>query len=423
MVCFSILEVLEAKDNKIDDLIELGMCTTLKKLNLKNNLIKEEDNIFFLSSLIDLKYLNLNDNPIQANENYKKLINENLIFVEKIDIDEIESPNINTKIINNLMLSSKDIENSLDLTNGSKDTNNQSKFNSTINFSDENISSRPPSSNTLNDFYKKEKNTFIPFNCKNSILDNNQMTKTVINWKHSNIEAEMNSSELDSNKKVLQGIKSILSQNKKSLNDISFIDDNNEIDISFNTRIDNAINLKGFSQNSRIFSSQSSGLNNLKRIINLNKVNTDEKKPIVIKKPVVIKSSINTQKNNSDDISNSNIYINGATPIAENKLNNTSSSFIKFKKEGSLIPLKPIVFKKIDKQTNDSIIQSNNGFIINEKEGYNSNSNIENKFIFKNKPVLIKTPNANTSLVEEANSPKKIFLYPASIKVSFLSRF
>ena len=81
MVCFSSLEVFEAKENKIDDLIELEMCTTLKKLNLRDNLIKEDDNIFFVTNLNELKYINFNGNPIQKNENYKKLIQENLIFI------------------------------------------------------------------------------------------------------------------------------------------------------------------------------------------------------------------------------------------------------------------------------------------------------------------------------------------------------
>lgn len=409
MVCFSSIEVLEAKDNKIDDLIELEMCTTLKCLNLKNNLIKEEDNIFFVSSLTHLKYLNLNGNPIQENEKYKNLLNENLNFIEKKDVEDFESPKMNSKNINNFNLSSKEIENSLDITNGSKETNSQSNGN---------LSLRPPSSITLTDFYKKDKNSYIPFNYKNTILDSNQLTKTTMNWRHNNIETDMNKYNLDSNKKVLQGIKSILSQNRKCLNDISINDDNNELDNSFNTKLEKAVNLKGFSETSRIFSSKVSALNPLKPIISLNKnPNADEKKSIMIKKPVVLKSSLNAQQSNiGGDSLNNNLNISGTTSINDVNLSNTSSSFIKFKKD-SQIPLKPIVFKKIDKVANDLNIESNNGLINNEREGNSFFSNSENKIVFKYKPVVIKNPNANDSLVEETNSPKKVFLNPASFKV------
>lgn len=417
MVCFSSLQVLEAKDNKIDDLIELEMCSTLKKLNLKNNLIKEEDNIFFLSSLTELEYLNLNGNPIQENEKYKCLINDNLIFIAKIDVEDNESPIVNTKKKNGFMLFSNETDNSLDITNGSKDTNNQSKINSTINISNENISSRPPSSNTLSGFYKKEKNSFTPFNCKNSILENNQMTKTTADWNHSKMKSDMDNSELDSNKKVLQGIKSILSQNRKCLNDISIIEKNNEIDNSFNTKSEKSINLKGFSETSRIFSSKGSTLNPLKPLINLNKnSNGDEKKPVIIKKPVLIKTSKNVP-NNISDVSNNNLNISSGTSINDNSLNSTSGSFIKIKKEGSQIPLKPIIFKKIDKLTNDNNSECLNDIKKNEKETTNFFSNADNKIIFKNKPVIIKTPNTNTSFSEQTISPKKISLNAALIKV------
>ena len=67
-------------------------------------------------------------------------------------------------------------------------------------------------------FYKKEKNSFIPFIGKNNILERNQMSKTAVNWKHNNIDNDSISPECRENKKVLQGIKSILSQNRKCLN-------------------------------------------------------------------------------------------------------------------------------------------------------------------------------------------------------------
>jgi hypothetical protein len=64
------------------------MCSSIKKLNLKNNLIQDEENIQFLSNLTDLKWLNLTNNPISKNENYTELIKENLPWLESLDKEE-----------------------------------------------------------------------------------------------------------------------------------------------------------------------------------------------------------------------------------------------------------------------------------------------------------------------------------------------
>ena len=45
------------------------MSSSIKKLNLENKLISNEENIYFLSSLEDLEYINLSGNPIK---NYEK---------------------------------------------------------------------------------------------------------------------------------------------------------------------------------------------------------------------------------------------------------------------------------------------------------------------------------------------------------------
>ena len=68
LICFQHLEVFEAKNNQISDLIELEMCISLKKLDLENNLVDNIQNIYFLSSLDGLTYLNLLKNPIQNYE-------------------------------------------------------------------------------------------------------------------------------------------------------------------------------------------------------------------------------------------------------------------------------------------------------------------------------------------------------------------
>ena len=92
IICFEQLEILEAKNNEISDLIELEMSTSIKKLNLENNLIENEENIYFLSSLDNLEYLNLLGNPIKNYENKLKELLPNLkeVDVQKDICDEID---------------------------------------------------------------------------------------------------------------------------------------------------------------------------------------------------------------------------------------------------------------------------------------------------------------------------------------------
>ena len=85
IICFEHLEILEAKNNIISDLIELEMCTSIKKLDLENNLIENSENIYFLSSLDGLTYLNLLKNPIT---NYEQKLKELLP-----NLKELNSPN------------------------------------------------------------------------------------------------------------------------------------------------------------------------------------------------------------------------------------------------------------------------------------------------------------------------------------------
>lgn len=383
MVCFSSLEVFEAKENKIDDLIELEMCATLTKLNLRDNLIKEDDNIFFVASLNELKYINLNGNPIQKNENYKKLIQENLIFIEKIDIDEIETQIINTNQLEDL---SQTTDNTLNFTSESNENKNKSKINSTLNFSETSSIIRTPSSNnTLNSFYKKDNISSINLNKCNNIFDNNQMTKTNVDWYHkTNYEIDKIDEKEYSNKKVLQGIRSILSNNRRCLNDISI----NDLDISQNSN-ENSYNEKKFNETARNFPGKFTGLNPIK----INNIHEEKSENIVlIKKPIIFKTS--TIQNNS-----MSQYINTKTI-------SNANSFIKFKKEPNQITLKPLIIKKIkDNEINDSEKIENSSMI----------SNTENKIIFKNKPIIMKTPSQNNG--SETASPKKNFINPIFMKV------
>ncbi len=85
IICFEQLEILEAKNNEISDLIELEMSTSLVKINLENNLIEDEQNIYFLSSLDNLEYINLRGNPIK---NYEKKLKELLPNLKEIDVQK-----------------------------------------------------------------------------------------------------------------------------------------------------------------------------------------------------------------------------------------------------------------------------------------------------------------------------------------------
>jgi hypothetical protein len=102
IICFQELEILEAKNNEISDLIELEMCTSLTKINLENNLIEDEQNIYFLSSLDNLDYINLSGNPIKNYQNKLKELLPNLkeIDVQKEICDEVDIYN------NNIILNS-----------------------------------------------------------------------------------------------------------------------------------------------------------------------------------------------------------------------------------------------------------------------------------------------------------------------------
>ena len=103
IICFEQLEIFEAKNNEISDLIELEMSTSIVKLNLENNLIENEQNIYFLSSMDNLVYINLLGNPIKNYENKLKEILPNLkeIDVQKDICDEIDIYDDDIKSFNN----------------------------------------------------------------------------------------------------------------------------------------------------------------------------------------------------------------------------------------------------------------------------------------------------------------------------------
>ena len=132
IICFEQLEIFEAKNNEISDLIELEMSSSIKKLNLENNLIENEENIYFLSSLDNLEYINLLGNPIK---NYDKKLKELLPNLKEIDVqkdicDEIDIYN------NNITSSQENNENTNILKNSTDITNSINSINSINNISE-----------------------------------------------------------------------------------------------------------------------------------------------------------------------------------------------------------------------------------------------------------------------------------------------
>jgi hypothetical protein len=77
----------------ISDLLELELCSNLEKLDLSFNKIENEENLYFLSNLFNLKWLSLIENPIYFNTKYKYMIEEFLPNLESIDkeISNIEN--------------------------------------------------------------------------------------------------------------------------------------------------------------------------------------------------------------------------------------------------------------------------------------------------------------------------------------------
>ena len=134
IICFEQLEIFEAKNNEISDLIELEMSSSIKKLNLENNLIENEENIYFLSSLDNLEYINLLGNPIK---NYDKKLKELLPNLKEIDIQKDICDEID--IYNNNIITSEEnndnqniLKNSTDITNSINNNTESTKLSTSL---------------------------------------------------------------------------------------------------------------------------------------------------------------------------------------------------------------------------------------------------------------------------------------------------
>ena len=78
IICIQNLKILDIEDNEVSDLIDLDMCSELKKIILKKNKILESDNLQFLSSLINLEYIDIRENPICESDDIEENIQKNL---------------------------------------------------------------------------------------------------------------------------------------------------------------------------------------------------------------------------------------------------------------------------------------------------------------------------------------------------------
>ena len=154
IICMQNLQILDIEDNEISDLIDIDMCSELKKINLRKNKILDSDNLTFLSSINNLEYIDLRDNPICDIENAENDFENNLNEV-KLLIWKKEDEN---KIID--IVSEYD-----DLL---IDAVPKSENNKIENYNNEEENEVEEEENEENDNNKKEEN-------KNTIVNNNNL--------------------------------------------------------------------------------------------------------------------------------------------------------------------------------------------------------------------------------------------------------
>ena len=250
IICFEQLEIKKKKNNEISDLIELEMSSSIKKLNLENNLIENEQNIYFLSSLDDLEYINLLGNPIK---NYEKKLKDLLPNLKEIDIqrdicDEID-------IYNNSIIPNENEINNI---------NNKNNLKNSIEFNDNTESTKVSTSIDLKKSESLDIDSVEVVDNNNNIIQELMESKTKFDFKKSSIN----------DLRPTKDLKPVIAKKKES-KDIkilreSFSKDKKGNDISNkNMGISNKINDAG--QNKYKNNIFSSGLKTLKDMKGKNK--------------------------------------------------------------------------------------------------------------------------------------------------------
>ena len=64
IICMQNLQIFDIENNEVSDLLDIDMCSKLRKIVLKKNNISDSDNLTFLSSITKLEYIDIRDNPI-----------------------------------------------------------------------------------------------------------------------------------------------------------------------------------------------------------------------------------------------------------------------------------------------------------------------------------------------------------------------
>ena len=266
IICFEQLEIFEAKNNEISDLIELEMSTSIVKLNLENNLIENEQNIYFLSSMDNLVYINLLGNPIKNYQNKLKELLPNLkeIDVQKDICDEIDIYDDDIKSFNN---------NSLKLTSSIK----KEEPKETINITE---STKLSTSTDLKKNESGENDNVEIVDDNNNIIQDLMESKTKFDFKNTNIKDLRPTKDLKpviAKKKESKEIKFLRETfSKEEKNEKKNLNINNKIKL--NSKNENLLNSNKYKK--PMFSSGIKALKDIKKTnekIVIKSKNTNEK--------------------------------------------------------------------------------------------------------------------------------------------------
>jgi len=290
LICLQNLEILDIEGNEINDLVDVDMCENIKKFNVKNNKIENEDNFSYVSGMINLEYFDVRENPIFKNEkNFKLLIkkfgiNEKIIVwnsKNECDVVGMFDENIEDEVFDN-------------------NNNNFNNFNLSNNNNNYNNNNRLRVNARKNNNVDDDDNDVIIQDDEYSNNNNNNNKNNVNNNKRNNNNKIENKSKLnnDENNNSASDItlETIIKNAKSSKNIFK--------DMSFDSLYkDNNNNNKNNNNNNNLLNSQSSiNINNNNNKMNINNnINNNKLNNNNIKLREI---------NNKNNINNKNININ-----------------------------------------------------------------------------------------------------------------